>query len=88
MALPKFSFLTAGGTVTFPWLQWLERVDATVIANRTSGPTSERPDYRTAYVGMVYLDTDLGADSVGMPVWAAKVEKTGVTWVDATGAIV
>lgn len=85
MALPKFSFLTPGGTVTFPWVQWLERVDQSVIGIRTSGPTSERPDYRTAYIGMQYIDTDLGVDTIGMPIWAVKVEKTGVTWVDATG---
>mgnify|MGYP006374644897 CR=1 FL=1 len=88
MALPNSPLLDANGRITLPWLQWLSREDMTTAAARLVGPTSGRPEPKHAFRGMRYFDTDLGADAIGMPVYAAVVEPAGVTWVDATGAIV
>ncbi len=90
MALPKPPFISSFGALTEAWLQWFSRVDQTVAAARTLGPTSARPQPKDAYLGMVYIDTDLGpsGSEIGRPIWAVKVEPGGVTWIDSDGVVV
>ena len=85
MALPKSSLVSKIGGLGMEWLQWFSRTDQTVIAQRAYGPTTSRPGPNDAYIGMRYLDTELGVDVIGMPIYAVKVETSGVTWVDGQG---
>ncbi|MBX3703995.1 MAG: hypothetical protein KF822_09495 [Steroidobacteraceae bacterium] len=94
MALPKSSLVSKIGTLGVEWLQWFTRADQTVMANRRLGPTSSRPLPRDAYLGMRYIDTDLGPagvdepdpeDVLGRPIYAVKITPSAVTWIDANG---
>jgi hypothetical protein len=83
--IPQSQVVNPAGSLHQSWLQWFARADRTVEAARSYGPTANRPDATVAYIGMVYFDTDLGVDAIGMPIWAAQVSPSTVTWVDGAG---
>jgi hypothetical protein len=63
MSLPKAPFQSqiadAIGRAETVWVQWFDRVQETISANTSSGPTSGRPT-QNLFVGQQYFDTTLG----------------------------
>ena len=77
----RSSFDGKDGKPDTAWVSWVGQIHDTTGTLIESGTTAKRPSIK--FIGQQYFDTSLGAN--GKPIFASK---TGVTWVDATGAIV
>jgi hypothetical protein len=58
------------------WVRFFSQLRLLAVTIQNSGTTAQRPT-KNLWVGMYYFDTTLNK-----PIW---IDKTGSTWVDATG---
>lgn len=74
--------ISKNNVINEQWLEFFSEAYFGIKYTQTSGTTAQRPT-KDLFPGRFYFDTSLGAN--GKPIW---ISKTGLAWVDATGAVV